>query len=60
MPSETKKQSGAMAVCCHNPKACRAGIPRKVACEFNRADMSIWHNKSKTAEKKRGRRGSHG
>lgn len=38
MPSKTKKQKGAMAVCCHQPDKCKADIPQKVACEYNRAD----------------------
>jgi len=36
MPSKTKKQAHAMAAACHGKST--IGIPKKVACEFNRAD----------------------
>jgi len=36
MPSKTKAQARAMAAACHG-KSTR-GIPKKVGCEFSRAD----------------------
>ena len=47
MPSKTKKQRIAMAIACHNPGKSRAGIPQKVACEFNRADARRSRGKRK-------------
>lgn len=41
MPSKSKKQAKFMAAAAHNPKfAKKAGIPTKVAKEFNRADTA--------------------
>ena len=41
MPSKSKKQKRFMAAACNSPKfAKKAGISRKVACEFHRADKS--------------------
>ena len=39
MPSSSPKQARFMALMAHNPKAAKkAGIPQKVAKEFNKAD----------------------
>lgn len=39
MPSKSKKQARLMAAAAHNPEfAEKAGVPQKVAKEFNRAD----------------------
>lgn len=39
MPSKSEKQRRFMAAAAHNPKfAKKAGVPQKVAKEFNRAD----------------------
>lgn len=39
MPSKSPKQARTMAAAAHNPQfAKKAGIPQKVAKEFNRAD----------------------
>lgn len=39
MPSKSRKQSRLMNAACHNPKVARSsGVPRKVACEYARAD----------------------
>ena len=38
MPSTSNKQRVAMAIACHNPGKSTSGIPKDVACEFNRAD----------------------
>ncbi len=52
MPSKTKKQRRFMAAACKNPEfARRAGISRKVACEFHRADVK----KSRRTRKKKTR-----
>lgn len=41
MPSKSKKQAKFMAAAAHNPKFTKkAGIPGKVAKEFNRADTA--------------------
>jgi len=41
MPSKSKKQAKFMAAAAHNPKfAKEAGIPQKVAKEFNAADKA--------------------
>jgi hypothetical protein len=41
MPSKSKKQERFMAAAAHSPKfAKKAGIPQKVAKEFNRADQA--------------------
>lgn len=41
MPSKSKKQAKFMAAAAHDPKfAKKAGIPGKVAKEFNRADKA--------------------
>lgn len=40
MPSKTPKQARLMAAAAHNPKfAKKAGVPQKVAKDFNRADQ---------------------
>jgi hypothetical protein len=36
MPSKTPKQARAMAAACHGKST--IGIPKKVACEYNRHD----------------------
>ena len=38
MPSTTKKMKVAMAIACKHPSKSTAKIPKKVACEFHRAD----------------------
>jgi hypothetical protein len=39
MPSKSKKQAKFMQAAAHNPKfASKAGVPQKVAKEFNKAD----------------------
>lgn len=38
MPSSTKKQARTMAAICHGAKLKTVKIPKKVACEFHRAD----------------------
>ena len=46
MPSKSKKQERFMAAAAHDPKfAKKAGIPQKVAKEFNRADQKKKGNK---------------
>lgn len=41
MPSKSPKQARTMAAAAHNPKfAKKAGIPQKVAKEFNKADQA--------------------
>lgn len=41
MPSTSPKQAKTMAAAAHNPRfAKKIGIPRKVAKEFNAADMA--------------------
>ena len=41
MPSVSEKQKRFMAAAAHNPQfAVRAGIPQKVAQEFNKADVT--------------------
>lgn len=41
MPSKSKAQAKVMAAAAHNPKfAKKAGIPQKVAKEFNKADQA--------------------
>jgi hypothetical protein len=40
MPSKSKSQKRLMAAAAHNPKfAKKAGVPQKVAKEFNEADQ---------------------
>jgi len=52
MPSKSEKQRRFMAAAAHNPAfAKRAGIPQKVAKEFNRADK---RRTLKARAKKRG------
>lgn len=38
MPSKTAKQANAMRAACHSKKPRKGGIPKKVACEYVRAD----------------------
>ena len=41
MPSKSKKQAKLMQAAAHNPKfAKKAGVPGKVAKEFNKADQA--------------------
>lgn len=46
MPSVSKKQRVAMAIACHAPSKGKLGIPREVACEYNR------HDRAKTKKKR--------
>jgi len=39
MPSKTPKQAAAMRAACHSKKPRKGGIPKKVACEYVRADQ---------------------
>lgn len=56
MPSKSKKQARLMAAAAHNPKFARkAGVPQRVAREFNQADKGtgILKGKRKRAKKAR-------
>jgi hypothetical protein len=48
MPSVSDKQKVAMAIACHDPEKSTSGIPKDVACDFNRADAA----KHKRAKRK--------
>lgn len=39
MPSKTKKQARAMRAACYAKKPRKGGIPKKVACEYVKADQ---------------------
>lgn len=52
MPSKSPKQARLMAAAAHNPKfAKKAGVPVKVAKEFNRADKGTGILKYKSKRK---------
>ncbi len=56
MPSRSLKQARLMAAAAHNPKfAKKAGIPMKVAREFNQADAGTGILKKKRVTKRRPR-----
>lgn len=53
MPSKTPKQARMMAAAAHDPKfAKKAGVPAKVAKEFNKADAGIIKPKAKKKAKR--------
>lgn len=53
MPSKSTKQANFMAAAAHNSKfAKKAGIPQKVAKEFNSADKGTGKIKPKKSKKK--------
>jgi hypothetical protein len=54
MPSSTRKQARFMAMLAHDPgKAKRAGVPVKVARDFNQADQKTGILKGKRRKRKK-------